>query len=312
MSLIKKVLDIFESPKSTSNSVDTSLKQGANFKIMQTQIAATVEPQLSLMKPTKYGSVLENFSGNHSEQPLEDINEKELKKLHALENEFNKALKTYSDKYKQILVDTNIKPQGHGYTWDSIKNNIMWKGPLSPNECKAKCDSDSMCTAWETCNNGEKGSVDDGTTCEGCYLINKKNIAAPTKGSPNAYWKSSSAALANRELSGAAKAQLKLLFETTQSKAQLLNKEIQKFHTKRQYLIEEKGVLANQQQSTLKQIKHLKTSQNRFNNLIAQNNTLEGALEDSRLQMNSEQFRYFIWLVAAVTLGLIAVHKSSR
>ena len=56
--------------------------------------------------------------------------------------------------------------------------------------------------------------------------------------------------------------------------------------------------------------KYLNSSQNRYNNLISQNNTLEAALEDSRLQMNSEQFRYFIWLGAAITLGLVALHKT--
>lgn len=309
MAFFKKITDFFDSSDTKNNkSIDFSLQQGANFKTMQAQIEK-MAGCLPIMDNDS-NELIENFSSGHSGQPLDNINKRELQKLELLENEFNKAVKLYSDKYKQILVETNIKPQGHGYAWDSIKNNIMWKGPLSPNECKAKCDGDSACTAWQTCNNGEKGSLDDGTVCEGCYLINKKNISAPTKGSPNAYWKSSSAALANRELSGASKAQLKNLFEMAQTKAQLLNKEIQKFHTQRQHLIEKNGVLATQQKMTLKQLKHLNSSQNRYNNLISQNNTLEAALEDSRLQMNSEQFRYFIWLGAAITLGLVALHKT--
>merc|ERR1711871_1418627 len=67
---------------------------------------------------------------------------------------------------------------GKYYDWKDVSNNVLWSGEATPTACKAPCDEQAECTAWETCNYGKVGSG-----CSGCYLFNKKDIVDPLVGS---------------------------------------------------------------------------------------------------------------------------------
>ena len=300
MSFIKEVLGLFdlqEQPK--KKYLNVSLQQGVNFNTMQSKIADTVKPQLPLIEQTTepgLGSVQENFSVNASEQPLIATNTKEYKELKALEDDFNKTLSAYTTKQQAALKAE------HGPSGGDARNLQEWQcstggtfniydTTLLTDEQKAKVkqqwpDKES---SYYSCTEGCKGTCDPKDPHSPSILADTSSLTP-----------------------GAAKAQLKTLFKTLQAKAQLLNEAMQRFHIKRQSLIKKKGVLATQKTDTLAQLKQLQTSEDKFNRLVTQGDTLEGELEDNRLQMNSEYLRYFIWLGAAITLGLVAMHKAAK
>ena len=300
MSLIKEVLGFFEiSEQPRKNYLNVSLQQGVNFNTMQSKIAATVKPQLPLIEQTRkpgLGSIQENFSGNASEQPLIATNTKEYKELKALEDDFNKTLAIYTTKQEAALK------AAHGPQGGDARNLQEWQcstggtfniydAALLTDEQKAKVKQQwpDKEPSYYSCTDGCKASCEPKNPHSASILADTKSLTP-----------------------GAAKAQLRTLFKTVQDKAQLLNAAMQKFHVKRQSLVKEKGVLTTQKSDNLAQLKQLQTSEDKFNRLVTQGNTLEGALEDNRLQMNSEYLRYFVWLSAAVTLGLVIIHKAAK
>jgi len=170
---LKDLLGMFDSNKKSNqgSNLNVSLAQGANFNSMQARIDASVEPQLSLIEQTTspgLGSIIENFSGNNLEAPLNKVNTKEYKELTALEDDFNKALSAYTTKQNAVMNGIQQATRGKGWSWPDIKDNIMWQGEKNPTDCAAACNADSSCTGWETCNDGKSGKG-----CSGCYMINK-------------------------------------------------------------------------------------------------------------------------------------------
>ena len=293
---------MFDSNKKSNqgSNLNVSLAQGANFNSMQAKIDASVEPQLSLIEQTTspgLGSIIENFSGNNLEAPLNKVNTKEYKELQALEDDFNKALSAYTTKQNAIMNGVQQATRGKGYDYDTIKNNILSTTAQNPTDCASACNSNSNCTAWEAKSDGSK-----------CYLINKANISAPA-GGRTAEW---SAALANRELQGTVKAQMDAMFNALQAKAKTLQQKTMAYHAQHRNLVGKDGTLTSQKASTLKQLQILQGRNAKLDKLLTEGDTLSANITDNRLQMNAAYMRYFVWLGAAVTLGLVAMHRAAK
>ena len=45
---------------------------------------------------------------------------------------------------------------------------------------------------------------------------------------------------------------------------------------------------------------------------MRQGTTLSAEIQDNRLQMDAAYMRYFVWLGAAITLGLVAMHRAAK
>jgi len=301
---LKDLLGMFDSNKKSNqgSNLNVSLAQGANFNSMQARIDASVEPQLSLIEQTTspgLGSIIENFSGNNLEAPLNKVNTKEYKELQALEDDFNKALSAYTTKQNAMMNGAQQATRGKGYDYDTIKNNILWEGQkgTSPKDCAAACNANSNCTAWEAKSDGSR-----------CHLINKANISAPL-GGRSADW---SAALANRELQGTVKAQMDAMFNALQAKAKTLQQKTMAYHAQHQNLIGKDGTLTGQKASTLKQLNILQERNAKLDRLLTEGDTLSANLTDNQLQLNAAYMRYFVWLGAAITLGLVAMHRAAK
>jgi len=305
---LKDLLGMFDPSKKAneSSNLNVSLSQGVNFNNMQAKIDASVEPQLSLIEQTTspgLGSIIENFSGNTPEAPLNKVNTKEYKELQALEDDFNKALTAYTAKQNSVMSGAQQATRGKGWNWNDIKDNIMWQGERSPEDCKAACNADSSCTGWETCNNGKSGPG-----CQGCYMINKPNLSPPVNKDDPTY----QAALANRELQGTVKAQMDAMFNALQAKAKTLQQKTMAFHAQHQSLAGKDGALTKQKAATLQQLQALQARNEKLDKLMTEGDTLSAEIQDNRLQMDAAYMRYFVWLGAAVTLGLVAMHKAAK
>ena len=299
---LKDLLGMFEQNKKSNqgSNLNVSLSQGVNFNNMQAKIDASVEPQLSLIEQTTspgLGSIVENFSGNTTEAPLNKVNTKEYKELQALEDDFNKALTAYTAKQNAMMTSAKQATLGKGYDWDTIKDNIMWQGERSPTDCAAACNADSNCTAWEAKSDGTK-----------CYLINKANISPPADGR-TADW---TAALANRELQGTIQAQMDAMFNNLQAKAKKLQQKTMAFHAQHQSLAGKDGALTKQKATTVQQLQVLQSRNDKLNRLMREGDTLSAEIQDNRLQMDAAYMRYFVWLGAAGTLGLVAMHRAAK
>ena len=72
------------------------------------------------------------------------------------------------------------------------------------------------------------------------------------------------------------------------------------------------GQLNQQKSSTLQQLKDLQSQQSRLTKLMSEGDTLSASIHDNTLQMNAAYMRYFVWLGAAITLGLVAMHKAAK
>jgi len=305
---LKDLLGMFDPSKKAneSSNLNVSLSQGVNFNNMQAKIDASVEPQLSLIEQTTspgLGSIIENFSGNTPEAPLNKVNTKEYKELQALEDDFNKALTAYTAKQNSVMSGAQQATRGKGWNWNDIKDNIMWQGERSPEDCKAACNADSSCTGWETCNNGKSGPG-----CQGCYMINKPNLSPPVNKDDPTY----QAALANRQLQGTVKAQMDAMYNALQAKAKILQAKTMAFHAQHQSLAGKDGALTKQKAATLQQLQALQARNEKLDRLMTEGDTLSAEIHDNQLQVNAQYMRYFVWLGAAVTLGLVAMHKAAK
>ena len=179
----------------------------------------------------------------------------------------------------------------------------MWQGERSPEDCKAACNADSNCTGWETCNNGKSGPG-----CQGCYMINKPNLSPPINNGDPTY----QSALANRELQGTVKAQMDAMYNALQAKAKVLQAKTMAFHAQHQSLAGKDGALTKQKAATLQQLQALQARNEKLDRLMTEGDTLSAEIYDNQLQVNAQYMRYFVWLGAAVTLGLVAMHKAAK
>jgi hypothetical protein len=84
------------------------------------------------------------------------------------------------------------------------------------------------------------------------------------------------------------------------------------FHNQHQQLAGTDGQLNQQKSSTLQQLTDLQSQQARLNRLMTEGDTLSATIHDNTLQMNAAYMRYFVWLGAAITLGLVAMHRAAK
>ena len=108
------------------------------------------------------------------------------------------------------------------------------------------------------------------------------------------------------------KTQLDTMFKTLQKQALVIQNKTMDLHKERYKLIGEKGVTTRQKSATLTQLKQLQTRQEKLNKLMTEGDTLSAIVHDNTLQLNAAYMRYFVWFGAAVTLGLVAMHRATK
>ena len=218
--------------KSRNAGLNVSLRQGANYNHMQGEIIAGVLPRLGLIEQTTepgLGSVVENFSSNNPQQPLDDLDKKEMDELAELENEFLTLYSDYAQRQKNLADD------------------------------------------FVEGGRGASKSAND------------------------------------------ARASLNRLFNEINVKAEVLRKRMNSTHQTRQRLVSKStdltGDLTKLNKDFGGSVDALQKKRDMVKRLMQQGDTLEGEFKDSTLQLNAVYMRYFVWLAAAITLGLVAVRK---
>ena len=111
---------------------------------------------------------------------------------------------------------------------------------------------------------------------------------------------------------GSRKNELDAMFKALQAKATQLQQKTMAFHGQHQQLTGADGQLNQQKSSTLQQLTDLQSQQARLNRLMTEGDTLSAIIHDNTLQMNAAYMRYFVWLGAAITLGLVAMHRAAK
>ena len=111
---------------------------------------------------------------------------------------------------------------------------------------------------------------------------------------------------------GARKNELDAMFKALQAKAIELQQKTMAFHGQHQQLTGDNGQLSQQKSATLQQLQELQSQQSRLNKLMLEGDTLSASIHDNTLQMNAAYMRYFVWLGAAITLGLVAMHRAAK
>uniref|UniRef100_A0A6C0EMK0 Uncharacterized protein n=1 Tax=viral metagenome TaxID=1070528 RepID=A0A6C0EMK0_9ZZZZ len=102
------------------------------------------------------------------------------------------------------------------------------------------------------------------------------------------------------------------MFKALQAKTTELQQKTMSFHGQQKQLTGPDGQLTQQKSATLQQLTELQSQQSRLNKLISEGDTLSASIHDNTLQMNAAYMRYFVWLGAAITLGLVAMHRASK
>lgn len=111
---------------------------------------------------------------------------------------------------------------------------------------------------------------------------------------------------------GAKKNELDTMFKALQAKATELQQKTMALHGQQKQLTGTDGQLNQQKSSTLQQLKDLQSQQSRLTKLMSEGDTLSASIHDNTLQMNAAYMRYFVWLGAAITLGLVAMHRAAK
>ena len=160
-----------------------------------------------------------------------------------------------------------------------------------------------------------KSKVPDADSCHGWTCSTEGQFCPPDRaGSSGAgfccrsgKWTSGAC-----DTQGAAGKELDTMFKALQAKATELQQKTMAFHSQQQQLSGDDGQLSQQKSSTLQQLKELQSQQSRLNKLMTEGDTLSATIHDNTLQMNAAYMRYFVWLGAAITLGLVAMHKAAK
>lgn len=85
--------------------------------------------------------------------------------------------------------------------------------------------------------------------------------------------------------------------------------QVQKIHTQDEAL----DAQARRHRALLQgRLKSLSSERDRLDQLSRQQETLTGELKNSHLVVDSAYYKYIIWFVAALTLGLAAMHRAAR
>jgi len=111
---------------------------------------------------------------------------------------------------------------------------------------------------------------------------------------------------------GARKNQLDTMFKALQAKALKLQQQTSALHAQQQDLTGKEGTITKQKAITMKQLQVLQSQQDKLNKLMEEGNTLNAIVHDNTLQMNAAYLRYIVWFGAAVTIGLVAIHRATK
>ena len=263
---------------------------------------------------------------------LEKMDKKEFKKLEDLETEFSKKLSEYIAIYKsrtsEFLKPKKCIPVGNPKT-PSIE--IDWDGKSTMKNCSDFTSTigpyKSSSGSWlqNDCNIGFNGG---NKACNG--------ITHST--SSNTYWGKKACSLGTElksktDVNGCGdrnetmcekKKKCKLGQQGNANdidhKLSFLNTQLMNLSKKiweRTEKIHSKDVKIQQQlnknRAQLKdKMKKLKLYSNNINKLNNSHTTLDGRLEDNRLQTTAVYLRYIAWFVSAMTVGSIAIHRAFR
>jgi hypothetical protein len=300
----KDMLGLFENKKPfVKSNLNASLQQGNNYNDMQEQLESSVVPQLSLIERTtqsNLGSVVENFS-NSSETPLTKVNQQEYKMITKTENDFNKAISNLTAKHKALLLNppkigsVMVKwPEEDTMTNCSDYTKKSGVGPYKSKGGQYLAEACSSGLEGVDCNKHYSGGASwqawQRTACS-----TGKQLKAAQKNKP---------ASINDQLSG--------IYTEVNKRANVLKNQSYALHAQKTDLTGKSGVTTNQRKSLGTQLDKLKERENTLQKLETSGDTLQGELNDNTLQMNSQHLRYMIWFIAAVTLGLVAVKKSTQ
>jgi hypothetical protein len=299
MSLFTDMLGLFKNEKK-GLIVNSSLQQGNNFNDMQNAISSSVIPQLPLIERTtqeNLGSVVENFS--NSETPLAKVNEREYKMITKTEDNFNKAISNLSRKHKALLLDP---PKAGMYMVDWGGNHLMtncddYTSTVGPYKSK------SGEYLAEACHSGVEG-VDCNKHYAGSESQKDWQRIACRTGKELQESRSKKPQSINNQLSG--------LYNEVNKKASVLQNQMHSLHAQQQSLTSKKGKTTNTRGTLGDKLELLQQKENKIRKLEQGGDTLAGELEDNNLQVNSQQLRYMVWFVAAVTLGLVAAKKATQ
>jgi hypothetical protein len=270
---LKDLLGLFGDKKTNqSNNLNVSLQQGANFNSMQSRIEASVEPRLALIEQTT-----EPGLGSIIENFSGNSSEAPLAKVNTAE-------------YKQLQeLEDNFNKAVSAYT--QKQNAFMKVTKVADAEsCKGRACS----TNGQFCPPDRSGS--SGSSTGFCCRDGKWVAGACEPG----YTK------------GSRKNELDAMFKALQAKATQLQQKTLAFHNQHQQLAGTDGQLNQQKSSTLQQLTDLQSQQARLNRLMTEGDTLSATIHDNTLQMNAAYMRYFVWLGAAITLGLVAMHRAAK
>ena len=270
---LKDLLGLFDDKKTNqSNDLNVSLQQGANFNSMQSRIEASVKPRLALIEQTT-----EPGLGSIIENFSGNSSEAPLTKVNTAE-------------YKQLQeLEDNFNKAVSAYTQ---KQNAFMK--------VTKVADAESCKGWTCSTNGQfcppDRSGSSGSSTGFCCRDGKWVAGACEPG----YTK------------GARKNELDAMFKALQAKATELQQKTMAFHGQHQQLTGDNGQLSQQKSATLQQLQELQSQQARLNKLMTEGDTLSASIHDNTLQMNAAYMRYFVWLGAAITLGLVAMHRAAK
>ena len=252
-----------------------SLNQGSNYNGMQNKIINGVIPELPLINKGTIIESLDNMGANPLGVPevsLHEVNKSEFAETKKMEDEFSKKLAEYTAAYKEF------------------SENALRGNKCIPNS-KAKAYNERYRRSKRTYYGSNGYNFD--RYCGGAWA--KKNCKSN-------YWCQEQSRKNTSD-------NLELLNAQLMELAKTLRERSQQLHTtdvKLQKHISEKNGKLN------KNLAILNKQRQEFIKLSNSQNTLHGNLQDNKLQNNAVFMHYMVWVVAASTIGVVAVHQALK
>ncbi|MDA9629919.1 hypothetical protein N9S60_00020 [bacterium] len=256
-----------------TNNENISLHQGSNYNGMQNKIISGVVPEL-----INEGSIVEsldNMGSNPLNVPtptLHEVDKSEFADTKKMEDEFSKKLAEYTAAYKEFSENA-----------------------LRGNSCIPNSRAIAYNVRYRKNNRRYYGS-------NGYPFDRYCNYPSVKKQCKSNYWCQEKSRKNTND-------NLELLNAQLMELAKRLQNRSQKLHTtdvKLQRHIAEKNGKLN------KNIQTLDKQRQQFIKLSNSQNTLYGNLQDNKMQNNAVFMHYMVWVVAASTIGVVAVHQALK
>lgn len=238
-----------------------NLSQGVKFGFMQNAIISRELPNLPLMEQTTgrgIGSIIEPLD-NSSPEPksgtynnVNELNENEMKKLNAMENEYQNLIaqlmkyNTQTQKTSQCIPNTKY---ANDKKWQDSCNKLNKNDCSKKTECQLDNNSSNILNKIQSLNKKINAQIQK--LVKQTKITNRVNNTAKGDGSTH---------------SNNLKIQLNTLME----------------------------------------------KKSRLDALLTKRQTLNGQLEDRRLEMDSSYLHYIAFFLSAVTLGTLAFTKLAK